>query len=73
MSSFKVEVLAWGETEWVSNALRFNNWHEAQEYGLDLYMRWTGVQEFRVAVSDDPPNYSYTDGKAVRFEDSINA
>ncbi len=55
-SSYKVEVLAVGEREYVSNGLRFPTEFAAHEYGYDLAWRWTGVKEWRTAPSDDQPN-----------------
>jgi len=54
--SFKVEVLAHGETKWCGNGLRFKTEQEAKDYGYDLSMRWTAVDEWRVVESEDEPN-----------------
>ena len=31
---------------WATNALRFETEAEAQQYGLDLAMRWTAVRDY---------------------------
>lgn len=51
--SFKPEVQVAGETTWACNALRFATKPEAQQYVLDLAMRWTAVADTRVVPSED--------------------
>jgi hypothetical protein len=63
--SYKVEVQTFGETKWSSNGIRFATNDEANRAGVDLSMRWTMVEHWRVAPSDDPVNYKWEDGKAV--------
>ena len=58
--SYKVEMLCDGQ--WCSNACRFETEHEADNYGLDLILRWTVPSDYRVAESDDPVNYAYIIG-----------
>ena len=53
MKSFKVEVLAYGESEYVANQLRFATEQEARAYGENLADRWTMVKDWRVAESPD--------------------
>jgi hypothetical protein len=65
--SFKVEILAVGETKFVANALRFGTDQEGKDYGNDLLSRWFGAKEFRVVPSDDPVNYIFSAGKLVEF------
>ena len=52
--SFKVECLAYGETSWATNALRFASYEAAQSWGAGLFMRWTALVSWRVAPSSDP-------------------
>jgi len=58
--SFKVEVLVAGESEWASNALRFATKKEAEDYGADLWRRWTAVKKYRIVVVDEPVNCRFT-------------
>lgn len=60
MPSFKSEMLVDGS--WVTNALRFASYWEADRYGADLFSRWTMPRDRRVSPSDDDPNY-YWHGK----------
>lgn len=66
--SYALGVKTAGDTEWVTNALRFETEEEAEEYGRDLFSRWIAVKETKVLSSDDPINYKVIDGKAVRIE-----
>jgi hypothetical protein len=66
--SFKAEVIADNSGRWVGNELRFATEKEANEYGLDLSMRWTAVRDVRTVESDDPVNYRYVKGRAERLE-----
>lgn len=59
--SYKVEVLAYGETKWVANALRFAAKEEAEAYSDDLFVRWTQVDKTRVVTSDEPVSHTYSD------------
>jgi hypothetical protein len=54
--SFKVMVLAAGETEFVSNGLRFSTVDGASEYASDLAGRWTAVKSWYVVDTDEEPN-----------------
>lgn len=63
--SFKVECKTFGEYKWSSNAVRFATHDEADKAGVDLAIRWTMLEDWRVAPSDDPVNYKWEDGKAV--------
>ncbi len=56
MQSYKVMILAHGETEWVANGLRFATEAEAEAYAVDLAGRWTMVKEWRVEESTDGVN-----------------
>lgn len=44
---FKVEVQV-GSDPWRSNNLTFSTREKAEEYGKDLFRRWTAVKEWRV-------------------------
>lgn len=69
--SFAPEVIADGSGKWCGNACRFETELEAQQYVLDLSMRWFAVRETRVVESSDPVNYRVRradDGK-LHFED----
>ncbi len=56
MKSYKVMVRARGETEYVSNMLRFTTEQQAERYGQDLAARWrTGMEDWRVEPSEDEP------------------
>jgi hypothetical protein len=54
--SFRVEVLAYGETKFVSNAQRFSTIDGASEYAIDLTCRWAGVKAWRIVDCFDEPN-----------------
>ena len=60
--SYKPEVNTAGDREGVftGNALRFETKAAAQNYVVDLMMRWTAVRETRVVDSDDPVSDSPT-------------
>lgn len=58
--SWKIEVLAYGETNWVSNGLLFATKEAAEAYGIDLAGRWTGVKEHRAVEVDEPATYTWS-------------
>jgi hypothetical protein len=64
MKSFKAEVIADYSNTWCSNQLRFATAVEAEAYASDLAYRWTSVQKYRTAESDDPVTHVWRDGKA---------
>jgi hypothetical protein len=68
MSSFKAEVIADSSGEWVTNSLAFATEQEAEDYARDLSARWMLVRERRVVPSEDPVNYRFENGRAVRLE-----
>ena len=45
---FKVEVIADSTGKWCGNGLTFETREKAEEYAIDLFMRWTAVKEWRV-------------------------
>lgn len=55
--SFKVEVQADSTRTWAGNGLRFHTQQQAEDYGRDLFSRWTAVREWRVVPSPDAPNH----------------
>jgi hypothetical protein len=54
--SYKVGCKTRGDSEWAYNALRFATREQAEEYGADLYSRWTALDQYEVHESDDDPN-----------------
>lgn len=54
--SYKVGVKGRTCTEWAYNALRFKSKDDAEQWGRDLYARWTGCHQWEVHPSDDEPN-----------------
>jgi hypothetical protein len=63
--SFKTEILAFHETKWVSNGVRFATADEAEAAGQELSMRWFALDQWRAAESDEPVNYKFENGKSV--------
>ena len=54
--SYKVEVRTAGDTGYCGNGLRFKELTDAEEYALQLSMRWLAVADYRVVESEDMPN-----------------
>jgi hypothetical protein len=51
------EMLAAGTTdEWCSNALVFPDKPSAEAYAKDLFSRWMGCSDWRVAETTEAPN-----------------
>lgn len=69
VNSYKVEVTTYGDAgKFASNGLRFVSVKDAERYGDDLFLRWTAVEDWRVAESEDAPNTAYDeDGRRVRI------
>lgn len=61
--SFKVVVKTAGDTDWVSNGIRFASRDEADSYGFDLAWRWLAVTEWEVQESTEQVNYQWNEGK----------
>jgi hypothetical protein len=57
----KVEVLLDGK--WVSNSRRYKGIPEAVAEGQDLFLRWGGVEKFRIAL-DEPEGFKVVDPPA---------
>lgn len=55
-TSYKVEVLVAGETNWSANAMRYPTHELAEAAAKDLISRWMAVKEWRVLPTQDPPN-----------------
>lgn len=66
---FKLGVKTPGDTEFVFNALCFETEQEAEDYGRDLFSRWSAVKETKVLTSDEPINYRFTNGQVERIPD----
>ena len=45
---YKVEVQVHGDPKWYSNELTFETEDKATDYALNLFSRWTQVDEYRV-------------------------
>jgi hypothetical protein len=45
---YKVEVQVYGEKSFCGNGICFATRDEAEAYGLDLFTRWTAVEEWKV-------------------------
>jgi hypothetical protein len=56
-----------GESNWASNAVRFNTVEEAEIYALDLYSRWMPMKGYRIVPSNHPQR------ELVDFEASADA
>lgn len=69
--SYKCEVKTAGDSDWVSNSLRFATREEAEAYGNDLFSRWTAVEQKQVVPSSDPINYRWVDGRARPIEEGV--
>lgn len=67
ITSYKVEVQERRDGPWVANAQRFATEAEAESAKFDLSGRWFGPFDFRVAPSEDQPNYAWVGGQAVRL------
>jgi len=61
--SWALWVLVRGESEAVTNALRFATKEEADAYGVDLDCRWLVPKTLESRPSADPVNYSFIAGK----------
>jgi hypothetical protein len=52
--TWRVEVIADNSGKWVGNGLTFETREAAEDYGNDLYRRWTLVREWRAVPVDHP-------------------
>jgi hypothetical protein len=60
--TWRAEFLAFGETHWASNALRFESESEAIDYARALRGRWTMCDKVRAVPVTTPDRESYTTG-----------
>lgn len=67
-TSYKAEFSDDGGKSFASSALRFATEEEAKSYMYDLSMRWLAATDWHVSPSDDPVNYRWEDGRAVRID-----
>lgn len=67
-TSWKPEVQVSGDKQWYDNQFRFATKDEALKYAVDLAMRWTSVDEYRVTEVDEAPTYRWVGHKAVAIE-----
>jgi hypothetical protein len=73
LASYGVEVQMHGSTKWTENELRFPDSEQAELYGRDAFGLWvgvvpTGIQAYRVASREEPPNYRFDDGRLTRID-----
>ena len=68
MQSFKAEILTVNDPKWYSTSLRFATESEADQYGLDLILRWTASRDYRVVESEDSITYRITGDGLERIE-----
>ena len=54
--SYKAELLTIGDDIYYGNGLRFKERKDAEDYALDLSLRWLAVKDYRVVESADSPN-----------------
>ena len=54
--SYKVACKTHGDVNWGYNALRFAVREDAEEWGEQLFFRWTALEEWEVQESDEEPN-----------------
>jgi hypothetical protein len=66
-TSYRVDVLAIGETRWANNALRFDTTTTARAYALDLFGRWMAVDKMRVVSVETPERETYVPGTEDQF------
>lgn len=65
VTSFKLGCVVRNEPGRVHfNALRFATHEECEEYGKDLYSRWTMLESYEVRPSDEPVSHRMVDGRA---------
>jgi hypothetical protein len=61
--SWKPEIAFYVPDVWISNGLRFPTREEAEASVLDLAIRSSAVEDWRVVECDDPANYRYCGGR----------
>jgi hypothetical protein len=60
--SYRVDVLASGESKYVSNGIRLATRKEATAYGEDISGRWMAVKDWKIVASKEPANYKWNHG-----------
>ena len=54
--SYKVEVLTTGDQNYCGNGLCFQEKTDAENYAVDLSLRWLAVKDYRIVESEETPN-----------------
>ena len=54
--SWKLACKGKGDALWAYNGLRFATEEACAIYGLDLYRRWAGLDQWEAHPSEDEPN-----------------
>jgi hypothetical protein len=57
--------------EYATNALRFATSDEAIGYARDLFYRWTGAHDWRIAESTDAPNYTWSASQGAKRIEAV--
>lgn len=60
--NYRVDVLAIGETTWVTNSLEYATSEIALGEAKSLKARWTGADRLRVVPVSTPKNEEYVEG-----------
>jgi len=60
--SYKPEIKVYRDPTFYQNSLAFATHEEAHRNAEDKFIVWTQAEAFRVAESDEEPNYTYVDG-----------
>lgn len=63
---YRVEVLAYGETTWATNQLRFETVDEARAYMISLANRWLAVDKARVVDEEGNVYATWPDEKTAK-------
>ena len=61
--SWKPEVQTVGSEKWSQNGLAFATKEEAERWAFDLMLRWTAVENYRAAESDEPVTHVLVDNR----------
>jgi len=51
---WRVDIQGPGETNWASNAIRFNTTEEAERYAVEKSWGWLSMQGYRIVPADHP-------------------
>jgi hypothetical protein len=63
MKSWKPEIRGVRETSWSQNGLAFATRKEAEQWGFDLLLRWSGAEDYRAVESDEPVSHRIVNDK----------